>query len=98
MTRCAAGCGVPLHPAARHGGHTTHPGCDPDPHTVREIRHRCVDCGQNGPSVDVAEALAALTFHRMYGCPSTALSDAERESRIAWGRAHARWHPGRFPG
>ena len=80
--RCAADCGVPLHPAAAAGGHDRHPGCELRI-AVPVNRWQCWRCLMTGTALDAAHGIAAVRIHDLFACPMTAGSDAEMLRRLA---------------
>ncbi len=72
---CAAGCGLPLSPAAAEGGHHIHPGCEsPAPVGRIEWRWGCVLCRMTGVADNADMAVAFDRFHKRWACPATAVS------------------------
>jgi len=98
---CAAGCGIPLHPAAAAGGHTTHPGCDPATGPTggrRVFRWACLACGGHGPAVSAQHAAHLTWVHDVFACPAAAsISAEERALRIARHRNLTARYPGQAP-
>ena len=83
---CAAGCGIPLHPAAAAGGHTTHPGCDPIVRPSagrREWRWACLACGMSGPADSAEPARHLAWVHDVYACPAIPTDSGEHALRVA---------------
>src|SRR4051812_22204609 len=98
---CAAGCGIPLHPAAATGRHTIHPGCDPAARPAggrRVIRWACLNCAANGPADSTAHAAHLTWLHDVFACPAApAISGEERALRVARRRDLTARYPDQAP-
>jgi hypothetical protein len=66
---CAAGCGVPMHPAAAAGGFDRHPCCEPDYRPGQPATAwACLDCPAAGPARGDQHAVTLIRQHAAAGC------------------------------
>ncbi|GAA3962854.1 hypothetical protein Aau02nite_81820 [Amorphoplanes auranticolor] len=95
-SRCAADCGVPLHPAAAAGGYDRHPGCEDLP-PARVNRWQCWRCQMTGTALDAAHGIAMVRMHDLFACPMAAADDAEVLRRLARRAPLSRLYPTEVP-
>ncbi|WP_308200872.1 bifunctional DNA primase/polymerase [Actinoplanes sp. M2I2] len=93
---CAAGCGVPLHPAAAAGGHDRHPGCEPATATTVD-RWQCWRCLMTGTALNAAYGLAMVRIHDLFACPMTAGDNTELLKRLGRRAPLTRLYPTEVP-
>jgi hypothetical protein len=95
-TACAAGCGVPLHPAATAGGYDRHPGCEDLPAGPVD-RWQCWRCQMTGTALNAAHGVAMVRAHDLFACPMADAGEIEVLRRLGRRATLSRLYPDEVP-
>lgn len=97
LLTCAAGCGIPLHPAAAAGGHDQHPGCETETAATPVTAWACVRCRAAYTALSTDHGVAMSRMHDLFACPMTARDRDELLIRISRRASLTRLYPTEVP-